>query len=133
VATVLDCSAEALRSPPRSNARHRIEHCGAISEDLIDKVAGLGVIPVPHGRFIGEIGDDMKHALDEHRTGTLREDMLADFVVLDRDIFDIDRDGIRENGVVATVTGARWSMTTDSVPVPVPVPSQHDDQRPSAM
>jgi predicted amidohydrolase YtcJ len=181
VATVLDCYAEALRSMPRSNARHRIEHCGVISEDLIDKVAGLGVIPVPQGRFIGEIGDGMKHALgehrtpdcyrqrsflehgialpgssdrpvvngapllgihdmvnqktdsgepfvpaealtvdqavgaytrgsayaafDEHRKGTLRADMLADFVVLDRDIFDIDRDGIRETRVVATVTG----------------------------
>ncbi len=181
VATVLDCYNEALTTMPRAGARHRIEHCGVISESLLDQVAGLGVIPVPQGRFIGEIGDGMKLALGEHRTpdcyrqrsfldhgivlpgssdrpvvdgapllgihdmvnqrtdsgepfvpaealsveqavwaytrgsayaafdedrkGALSPGMLGDLVVLDRNIFSIDRDGINETRVLATMTG----------------------------
>ncbi len=68
VATVLDIYAECQRVHPRPDARHRIEHCGVIAEGLLDQVKALGVIPVPQGRFISEIGDGMKEALGVHRT-----------------------------------------------------------------
>lgn len=181
VATVLDAYADAQAAFPRSDTRHRIEHCGVIAEGLLDKVKTLGVVPVPQGRFISEIGDGMKAALGLHRTpdayrqksfldrqiplpgssdrpvvngapllgihdmvnqrtasgepfvpaealtveqavsaytagsayaaheegrkGRLRAGMLADFVVLGSDIFTIDRDGIGETRVEATVVG----------------------------
>ena len=181
VATVLDAYEEAQRSFPRANTRHRIEHCGVLQERLLDKVKNLGVIPVPQGRFISEIGDGMKRALGVHRTpdayrqksfldrgiplpgssdrpvvngapllgihdmvnqktsagepfvpheaitveqavhaytrgsafaayeeatkGALVPGMLADFVVLGRDIFTNDKDGIGETSVDATVVG----------------------------
>jgi predicted amidohydrolase YtcJ len=44
-------------------------------------------------------------AHEEGRKGRLRAGMLADFVVLGSDIFTIDRDGIGETRVEATVVG----------------------------
>lgn len=181
VATVLDAYAEAQAAVPRADTRHRIEHCGVIAEGLLDKVKALGVVPVPQGRFIGEIGDGMKAALGLHRTpdayrqrsflerqiplpgssdrpvvngapllgihdmvnqrtasgepfvpaealtvaeavfaytagsayaaheegrkGRFMPGMLADAVVLGADIFAIDRDGIGETEVLATIVG----------------------------
>ena len=181
VKTVLDIYADCLRRFPRPDARHRIEHCGVISEVLLDQVKALGVIPVPQGRFISEIGDGMKRALGVHRTpdayrqrsflergiplpgssdrpivngapllgihdmvnqrtaggepfapqealtpgqalraytegsayaafeerrkGRLALGMLADFVVLGGDLDRVDRDGIGEVPVLATVIG----------------------------
>lgn len=181
VATVLDCYAEAQATHPRAGTRHRIEHCGVIAADLLDKVKALGVIPVPQGRFVSEIGDGMKRALgahrtpdayrqksflergialpgssdrpvvngapllgihdmvnqrtasgepfspaealtpgqalaaytkgsayasfEEHRKGTLAPGMLADFVVLGGDLGSVDRDGIGETAVLATIVG----------------------------
>ncbi|MGE0731181.1 MAG: amidohydrolase [Acidimicrobiia bacterium] len=181
VATVLDIYEECQRTLPRPDVRHRIEHCGVIAVGLLDKVKALGVIPVPQGRFISEIGDGMKAALGIHRTpdayrqrsflergiplpgssdrpvvngapllgmhdmvnqrtasgepfvpeeaisvaaalraytvgsafaageegrkGTLAPGMLADFVVLGEDLLGVDRDGIGEVPVLATVVG----------------------------
>ncbi len=181
VATVLDIYEECLTRWPRPDARHRIEHCGVIAADLLDKVKALGVIPVPQGRFISEIGDGMKRALGAHRTpdayrqrsflergiplpgssdrpvvngapllgihdmvnqrtaggepfapqealsaeqalhaytqgsayaafeerlkGSLAPGKLADFVVLGEDLRSVDRDGIGETAVLATIVG----------------------------
>ncbi|MFV0258065.1 MAG: amidohydrolase [Acidimicrobiales bacterium] len=181
VATVLDAYAEAQETYPRVDPRHRIEHCGVIADELVDKVARVGVVPVPQGRFISEIGDGMKQALgihrtpeayrqasflrhgiplpgssdrpvvdgapllgihdmvnqktasgepfvpaealdvrealaaytlgsayaahEEHRKGRLAPGMLADFVVLGDDLLTVDRDGIGEVRIDATVIG----------------------------
>ncbi|MCC6434918.1 MAG: amidohydrolase [Acidimicrobiales bacterium] len=181
VATVLDIYEQCQRELPRPDTRHRIEHCGVIATGLLDKVKALGVIPVPQGRFISEIGDGMKAALGLHRTpdayrqrsflergiplpgssdrpvvngapllgmhdmvnqrtasgepfvpeeaisvaaalraytagsayaafeedrkGALAPGMLADFVVLGEDLLAVDRDGIGEVPVLATVVG----------------------------
>lgn len=181
VATVLDIYAECQRVAPRPGTRHRIEHCGVIAEGLLDQVKALGVIPVPQGRFISEIGDGMKEALGVHRTpdayrqrsflergiplpgssdrpvvngapllgmhdmvnqrtasgepfvpaeaipvgaalaaytrgsayaafeegrkGALAPGMLADFVVLGDDLLAVERDGIGQVPVLATVVG----------------------------
>lgn len=181
VATVLEAYEEAQRLYPRADTRHRIEHCGVLQERFLDRVAAAGVVPVPQGRFISEIGDGMKGALGLHRTpdayrqrsflergiplpgssdrpvvngapllgihdmvnqrtasgepfvpeealtvheavhaytrgsayaaheesykGALAPGMVADFVALGADIFTIDRDGIGEISVDATVVG----------------------------
>ena len=68
VATVLDIYAEALRQQPRADHRHRIEHCGVIDDRQLERLHALGVIPVPQGRFIEEIGDGMAAALGPERT-----------------------------------------------------------------
>jgi len=188
VATVLDIYADCQRRFPRPDPRHRIEHCGVTRAELLDQVQALGVIPVPQGRFISEIGDGMKAALGVHRTpdayrqrsflergiplpgssdrpvvagapllgmhdmvnqrtasgepfvpaeaigigaalqaytagsayaafeertkGRLAPGMLADFVVLGEDLLTVDRDGIGEVPVLATVVGGEIAHDT---------------------
>ncbi|MDY7105651.1 MAG: amidohydrolase [Actinomycetota bacterium] len=68
VSTVLDCYEEALALAPRANHRHRIEHCGICRPEDVARIAALGVIPVPQGRFVNEIGDGMAAALGPERT-----------------------------------------------------------------
>jgi predicted amidohydrolase YtcJ len=65
--TVLDAYAAALAEHPRADHRHRIEHCAVIAPDRLPRLAGLGLIPVPQGRFVNEIGDGMRAALGPGR------------------------------------------------------------------
>jgi predicted amidohydrolase YtcJ len=67
VRLVLDAYEAALALRPRADHRHRIEHCGVTTPEALDRIARLGVIPVPQGRFIGELGDGMLAALGERR------------------------------------------------------------------
>jgi predicted amidohydrolase YtcJ len=69
VASVLDAYEAALRLHPRTDHRHRIEHCGVCRSEDVARLARLGVIPVPQARFISEIGDGMLGALGERRAG----------------------------------------------------------------
>ncbi|WP_319804222.1 amidohydrolase [Nocardioides dongkuii] len=66
---VLDAYAEAQRRWPRPDVRHRIEHFGVSRPDQVRRAAELGVVPVPQGRFVGEIGDGMLRALGPDRAG----------------------------------------------------------------
>lgn len=67
VSTVLDIYEEALTTYPRRDHRHRIEHCGVCRPEDVRRMAALGIIPVPQGRFISEIGDGMLDALGSAR------------------------------------------------------------------
>ncbi|MHB1930135.1 MAG: amidohydrolase [Acidimicrobiales bacterium] len=67
VAFVLDCYEEALSRLPRADHRHRIEHCGVTTPSSLARLAALGVVAVPQGRFVGEIGDGMRRAVGEDR------------------------------------------------------------------
>ena len=64
---VLDAYEEAQRLLPRPDVRHRVEHFGVARPDHVERVARLGVVPVPQGRFVGEIGDGMLRALGPER------------------------------------------------------------------
>ncbi|MCM0619000.1 amidohydrolase [Nocardioides bruguierae] len=66
---VLDAVERAQASVPRPDARHRIEHFGVARPDQVQRAAALGVVPVPQGRFVGEIGDGMLRALGPERAG----------------------------------------------------------------
>ncbi|WP_028921915.1 amidohydrolase [Pseudonocardia acaciae] len=68
VDAVLDVYDEAQRALPRPNARHRIEHFAVASDEQIARAARLGVVAVPQGRFITEIGDGMADALGPQRS-----------------------------------------------------------------
>lgn len=68
VATALDCYEHALADFPRRDPRHRIEHCGVVGDADLERIARLGVIPVPQGRFVSELGDGMARALGPDRT-----------------------------------------------------------------
>ncbi|MFJ9174390.1 amidohydrolase [Streptomyces sp. NPDC102360] len=178
---VLDAYAEAQRLHPRTDVRHRVEHAAVTSDAQVARIAELGLVPVPQGRFLSEIGDGLLAALgpersqlayrmrsfldagvvlpgstdapvvaaspilsihdmvnrrtasgapiapheavtveqalyaytvgsahavhEEHRKGTLRRGMLADFTVLGDDLLAVAPERIRDVGVVATVVG----------------------------
>jgi predicted amidohydrolase YtcJ len=67
VGEVLDIYEEVLTAHPRSDHRHRIEHCGITRPEHIERIARLGVIPVPQGRFVYELGDGMISAIGAER------------------------------------------------------------------
>ena len=69
VGEVLDIYEDVLAEHPRSDHRHRIEHCGITRPEHIERIARLGVIPVPQGRFVHELGDGMTAAIGAERTG----------------------------------------------------------------
>lgn len=54
---VLDAYERALARLPRADHRHRIEHCGVLRPDLIERIARLGVLVVSQPIFIAEYGD----------------------------------------------------------------------------
>ncbi|GLX04968.1 amidohydrolase [Microbispora sp. NBRC 16548] len=68
VDVVLDAYEEAQARDPRPDARHRIEHCAVTSDAQVARIARLGVIPVPQGRFVSELGDGMLAALGSERS-----------------------------------------------------------------
>ncbi|SES12732.1 amidohydrolase [Psychrobacillus sp. OK032] len=54
---LLTCIEKANRKFPREDARHRIEHAGIASPDLIARMKMAGVIPTPNPAFLYEYGD----------------------------------------------------------------------------
>lgn len=49
---LLDSYEEAQRRHPRPDARHRIEHCSIVDLAMIDRIARLGVVPIPGTSFL---------------------------------------------------------------------------------
>lgn len=65
---VLDLIDEVQRELPREDVRHRIEHLSVASDEQIARVKALGMVAVPQGRFITELGDGVMAALGEERS-----------------------------------------------------------------
>ncbi|MFF8591848.1 amidohydrolase [Streptomyces sp. NPDC015220] len=64
----LDAYEEAQRLYPRADVRHRVEHAAVASDAQVARIAALGLIPVPQGRFLSEIGDGLLTALGAERS-----------------------------------------------------------------
>jgi predicted amidohydrolase YtcJ len=65
---VLDAYQKALDQLPRANHRHRIEHCGILRPDLVDRIAAMKVLVVSQPIFITEYGDGFIRHLGLNRT-----------------------------------------------------------------
>ncbi len=63
----LDSFDAAQKLRPRPEARHRIEHAGITRPEQVERMARLGVTPVPQHRFLHEIGDTMAAAVGPGR------------------------------------------------------------------
>lgn len=68
VSTVIDIYEQVLAEHPREDHRHRIEHLGVCRPEDVPRLARLGIIPTPQGRFIPELGDGMARALGPERS-----------------------------------------------------------------
>jgi predicted amidohydrolase YtcJ len=64
----LDGCLRALERMPRADHRHRLEHCGILRPDLIQRIKDQGVIPVGQPPFIIEYGDGFLRHLGRERT-----------------------------------------------------------------
>jgi predicted amidohydrolase YtcJ len=56
---LLNAFEQALKQKPRTNHRHRIEHCSVVTEELLRRIKALGLVVVPHS-YIWEHGDKME-------------------------------------------------------------------------
>jgi predicted amidohydrolase YtcJ len=56
IAMVLTAIERAQAAHPRSDARHRIEHCSIVDAALVGRIKAAGVVPVPHA-YLWEHGD----------------------------------------------------------------------------
>jgi predicted amidohydrolase YtcJ len=54
---VLGAYEAALRAAPDPDRRHRIEHCGWVRPDQVERMAALGVIPAPQPAFLHWFGE----------------------------------------------------------------------------
>ncbi|WP_433269479.1 amidohydrolase [Actinosynnema sp. CS-041913] len=63
----LDTLAEAQALRARPDARHRIEHCGLVRPDQVDRIAALGVTPVVQPTFLWAYGDDYSAIMGPER------------------------------------------------------------------
>ncbi len=71
IAVVLDCYAQALHDNPRSDHRHRIEHCMLVDEGLGSRIRDLGVVPIVQPGFMSRLGDAYIAALGIDRASEL--------------------------------------------------------------
>jgi len=67
VDVALDVIADAVAAHPRSDHRHRIEHASVVRPDQLRRMASLGIVPSPQGRFVYEIGDGVAAGLGNDR------------------------------------------------------------------
>lgn len=63
----LDAYRQAQQGSPRTDARHRIVHCGILRPDLIRRILDESVIPVSQPVFIREYGDGFIRHLGHER------------------------------------------------------------------
>ncbi len=52
ITLLLDSYEEAQRRFPRPDTRHRIEHCSIVDLAMVDRIAQLGVVPIPGTSFL---------------------------------------------------------------------------------
>ncbi len=64
----LDGFARALDRLPRTDHRHRLEHCGILRPDLIRRIRNMGVVPVGQPPFVYEFGDGFLRHLGRERS-----------------------------------------------------------------
>jgi len=64
---VVDAYEAAMRAAPRSDPRHRIEHCSIVDEALLDRIATLNIVPIPGTSFLHAFLDAYLDNLGEER------------------------------------------------------------------
>jgi predicted amidohydrolase YtcJ len=68
MAAVLDALEEAVRAAPRDH-RHRLEHAGYATPELIERIARLGAITVNQTNYLHDSGDEFLARLGERAHG----------------------------------------------------------------
>lgn len=64
---VLSGLEKALDASPAPDRRHRIEHCGFVTDDQLARMRARGIYPAPQPSFIREMGDGYVALFEEER------------------------------------------------------------------
>ncbi len=67
ISAVLDSYEKALKQLPRADHRLRIEHCGICTPAIVERIKGMGVVPVPQPIFLYGEGESYRAGLGEER------------------------------------------------------------------
>uniref|UniRef100_UPI00257CB1DF amidohydrolase n=1 Tax=Candidatus Borrarchaeum sp. TaxID=2846742 RepID=UPI00257CB1DF len=67
ISAVIDAIELALEQFPKTDHRHRIEHCGINSSTIVTRLKKLGIIPVPQPIFLYGEGESYRAGLGEDR------------------------------------------------------------------
>jgi len=67
ISAVLDSYEKALKELPRADHRLRIEHCGICTPAIVERIRGMGVVPVPQPIFLYGEGESYRAGLGEER------------------------------------------------------------------
>jgi len=59
ITMVLDVVEEVLKSCPKPNHRHRIEHCTVVNDQILHRIKKLGILVLPFATYIYQHGDKM--------------------------------------------------------------------------
>lgn len=65
IGMVIDAVAEANRRHPRSDVRHRVEHCGFPTDEQIAQMADLAMVPVPQPTHVFQYGEGARRDYGE--------------------------------------------------------------------
>ncbi|MFN0069947.1 MAG: amidohydrolase [Chloroflexota bacterium] len=65
---MLNAYERVLAAHPKSNHRHRLEHCAICPPDLVQRIARLGIIPVLQPAFFWEFGEGYQRNYGTERT-----------------------------------------------------------------
>ena len=68
VKAILEAIEKALEKYPKKNHRHRIEHCGMVSDELVERIKNNQVVPIPQPVFLYEFGDGYMINYGKERT-----------------------------------------------------------------
>ena len=81
---VLDALETAVRSAPRDDHRHRLEHAGYPTPELIERIARLGAITINQPNYLHDSGDEFLVRLADraHRLQPLRDEISAGITVV---------------------------------------------------
>lgn len=56
---------------PRPDLHHRIEHCTIVNDDLLERIARVGAIPVPFGSYVHYYGEKLLDWYGHQRVGRM--------------------------------------------------------------
>jgi len=68
---VLDAIEAAQQANPRTDARHRIEHCTLVDAETLKRIHALGVVAVPFGSYVAFHGEKLPDYYGHERVGRM--------------------------------------------------------------
>lgn len=120
---LLDAVEAAQRAEPRPDARHRIEHCSLVDDEILARIAAAGMVAVPFGSYVWFHGEKLPGYYGERVERMFaHRDLLdagvptagsSDFPCGPYEVLQALRSCVTRRAADGTVLGARQRITID--------------------